>query len=155
MLPVETIITSPHNWLLASKWSSMASKESKLQPSQPGLGFTSQQSLCYKSTPSCLNNHTATITYDIDILLFSLFCFLHVSEFTIPTQTLPNTNPTQHLSLCEIAVDSRQSPHLLRVMIKQSKTHPFHQEVDLYLGKTSTRICPVNGQMPYLTMQEA
>ena len=30
MLPVETIITSPHNRLITSKWSSMASKESKL-----------------------------------------------------------------------------------------------------------------------------
>ena len=61
-LPVETIITSPHNWIFASKWSSMASKESRLQPSQPGLGVLSQQSLCYKSAPSFHNNHIGTIT---------------------------------------------------------------------------------------------
>ena len=147
MLPVESIITSPHNWLLAFKKFSVASKESKLQPSQPGLGVISQQSICYKSAPSCHNNHTATITYDVDILLFRPF-WLPICKWVHH----PNSNPTQHLSLCEIAVDSRQSPYLLRVTIKQSKTDPFYQDVHLFLGKTSTVICPVNGMMPYLGM---
>ena len=81
----------------------------------------------------------------------AFFSFLRVSEFTIPTQTA--YDPTQHLSLCDIAVDSRQSPHLLQVKIKQSKTDPFHQGVDLFLGKTGTRICPINAIMPYLAIQ--
>ena len=80
----------------------------------------------------------------------AFFGFLCVSEFTIPIQT--TYGPTQYLSLCDIAMDSRKSPHLLQVTIKQSKTDPFHQGVNLFLGKTGTRICPINAMMPYLAM---
>ena len=52
-------------------------------------------------------------------------------------------------------MDSRQSPYLLRVTIKQSKTDPFYQDVHLFLGKTITRICPVTGMLPYLAMRGA
>ena len=83
----------------------------------------------------------------------AFFGFLRVSEFTIPTQTA--YDPTQHLSLCDIAVDSKQSPSLLQVKIKQSKTDPFRQGVDLFLGKTGTRICPINAIMPYLAIRGA
>ena len=83
----------------------------------------------------------------------AFFGFLHVIEFTIPTQTAYDL--TQHLSLCDIAVDNRQSPHLLQVKIKQSKTDPFRQGIDLFLGKTGTRICSINVIMPYLTIRRA
>ena len=47
-----------HHITLTPQWH----QKSRLQPSQPGLDVPSQQSLCYKSTPSCHNNHTATMT---------------------------------------------------------------------------------------------
>jgi len=83
----------------------------------------------------------------------AFFGFLRVSEFTTPTQTAYDC--TEHLSLHDIAVDSRQSPHLLRITIKQSKTDPFCQGVDLFIGKTGTRICPINAIMPYLAIRGA
>ena len=146
MLSVATIITSPHNWLLASKWSSLVSKESRLQPSQSGLGVSSQQSLCYKSTPSCHSNHTATITSWCGQPAVKTFLASYVWVHH------PNSN---NLWPYSTPLNSRQSPHPLRVRIKQSKTDPFNQGVDLFLGKIGTRICPVNAIKPYLAMQGA
>ena len=34
--------------------------------------------------------------------------------------------------------------------IKQSKTDPFRQGADIYLGKTERAICPINRIIPYL-----
>ena len=50
----------------------------------------------------------------------AFFSFQHVSEFTIPSQTAYDS--TAHLSLHDIAMDSRQSPQFLQIRIKQSKT---------------------------------
>ena len=83
----------------------------------------------------------------------AFFGFLRVSEFTTPTQTAYDC--TEHLSLRDIAVNSRHSPHLLRITIKQSKTDPFRKGVHLFLGKTGTQICPINAIMPYLAIRGA
>ena len=40
-------------------------------------------------------------------------------EFTVPS------DPTAHLSVEDIAVDSKSSPTVIQVNIKQSKTAPF------------------------------
>ena len=39
---------------------------------------------------------------------------------------------------------------MIKVRIKQSKTDPFRQGVDLYLGKMDKDICPVRAILPYL-----
>ena len=51
-----------------------------------------------------------------DIMMWAACClaffgFLRVSEFTTPTQTAYDS--TQHLSLCDTPVDSKESPQLL------------------------------------------
>jgi len=45
-----------------------------------------------------------------------LFGFLRVSEFTILSENL--YDPTTHLSLQDILIDSRDNPRLLQVSIK-------------------------------------
>ena len=42
------------------------------------------------------------------------------------------------------------SINLLKVTIKQSKTDPFRQGVNIYLGATQKPIYPISGILPYL-----
>ena len=49
-----------------------------------------------------------------------------------------------YISLSDIALDSKHIPSVIQVTIKQSKTDPFRQGVQLCLGKTDKEICPVN-----------
>jgi len=58
-------------------------------------------------------------------------------------------NPTEgsydsshHLSLEDTAVDSRNSPHVLQLLPKQSKTDPFKQHAKVYLGATGSSYIP-------------
>lgn len=95
--------------------------------------------------------------YD-NVLLWAACClaffgFLRCGEFTVPSQN--EYDPTAHLSLEDIAVDSKSAPTVIQVNIKQSKTDPFRQGVQLYLGKTSTDICPVSAILPYLAIRGA
>ena len=96
-------------------------------------------------------------SYD-NVMLWAACClaffgFLRVSEFTVPTQQ--DYNESTHLSLKDISVDNRSNPRLIKLRIKQSKTDPFRQGVDIYLGATDTPICPVSALMPYLTERGA
>ena len=56
----------------------------------------------------------------------TFFGFLWVSEFTIPGQNL--YDPTLHLSLRDIVVDRKDTPRMLQVTIKQSKTDPLRKK---------------------------
>jgi len=47
-------------------------------------------------------------------------------------------------------VDSISNPTLLKVRIKASKTDPFRQGVELFIGKTGNRLCPVAALLAYL-----
>ena len=92
--------------------------------------------------------------YD-NVLLWAACClaffgFLRCREFTVPSQN--EYDPTAHLSVEDIAVDSKSSQTVIQVNIKQSKSDPFRQGVQLYLGKTSTDICPVSAIFPYLAI---
>lgn len=69
------------------------------------------------------------------------FGFLRSAEMTVPSDS--SFDPTVHLSYKDIAVDNPSSPSIVQVTIKQSKTDPFRKGISLFLGKTSTDLCPV------------
>ena len=50
-----------------------------------------------------------------------------------------------HLSLQDIAIDSCTSPTVVRINIKQSKTDPFHKNIQLFLGTTDHTVSPIKG----------
>ena len=81
----------------------------------------------------------------------AFFGFLRVSEFTVPAQG--QYDDTTHLSIADVSIDNRDFPELLQVRIKQSKTDPFRQGVNIYLGKTGNNICPIRGIVPYLAQR--
>ena len=58
-----------------------------------------------------------------------------------------------HLSCADISVDNTESPTIIMVRIKASKTDPFRRGVDLYLGKTGSDICPVSAMLRYLCVR--
>ena len=78
----------------------------------------------------------------------AFFDFLRESEFTIPADSTYNS--ACHLSLNDIAVDSRVNPCLLQVLLKQSKTDPFKHGVKVYLGITSSFVCLVKAVLSHL-----
>ena len=83
----------------------------------------------------------------------AFFGFLRVSEFTVPTQH--DYDASTHLSLSDISVDNRNNPQLIKVHIKQSKTDPFREGTDIYLGATNNSIFPISRLIPYLSIRGA
>jgi len=100
------------------------------------------QSYLSSKAPSYSNN----MLWAMCCLAF--FGFLRVSELTIPSGNLYDS--TIHLSLEDIRVDNRGNPRLLQVSIKQSKTDPFRRGIQLYIGATDRRICPIKAMLSYL-----
>jgi hypothetical protein len=80
--------------------------------------------------------------------LTGFFGFLRTAEFTVPS--VEQYDSGAHLSLSDVSVDNHAMPSIFKIRIKQSKTDPFRQGVDIYLGKTSAEICPVSALSSYL-----
>ena len=76
------------------------------------------------------------------------FGFLHAGEITVPSEKAYDSG--EHLNLSDVAVDSESNPTTIKVKIKASKTDPFRQGVDLYLGKTESQLCPVSAMLAFL-----
>ena len=81
----------------------------------------------------------------------SFFEFLRVCEFTVPSDD--QFDQTCHLCLSDIVIDNRDNPRMLQVKIKQSKTDPFRNGVNIYLGETRRDLCPTRGILPYLALR--
>ena len=76
------------------------------------------------------------------------FAFLRVGEQTVPTEGA--FDPAVHLGVGDVAVDDTKNPTLLRVTIKQSKTDPFRQGINLFVSRTYSRLCPVAALLDFL-----
>ena len=81
------------------------------------------------------------------------FGFLRAGEFTVPSAEA--YNPDTHLILSDIALDSHTSPSVVRVSIKQSKTDPFRQGVDIFIGRSGSTVCPVQALIQYLGLRSS
>ena len=79
------------------------------------------------------------------------FGFLRCGEFTCLSGQA--YDQSCHLSLEDVAIDSPSNPSVMRVRLKQSKTDPFRQGVDIFLGTTKTSLCPVMAMLAYLALR--
>lgn len=79
------------------------------------------------------------------------FGFMRAGEFTLPSDGA--YDPSCHLSVNDIAVDSHSSPSLLQVHLRSSKTDPFRRGISIYLGKTADDLCPVAAILSYLAVR--
>ena len=84
-------------------------------------------------------------------MLYCIFGLLHCSEFTMPS--VNDYDPAVHLSLENIATDSHTSSTVVRINIKQSKTDPFRNGIQLFFEATDGIICPVKVILPYLALR--
>jgi hypothetical protein len=76
------------------------------------------------------------------------FAFLRSGEMTVPSDVA--YDPACHLGWKDITVDNPLAPQMIRVTIKQSKTDPFRKGIDLFVGRTGTKVCPVVAIVNYL-----
>lgn len=79
------------------------------------------------------------------------FGFMRCGEFLLPDSTTFDASP--HLAVADVAVDSHQIPTMVAIRIKMSKTDQFKEGTTIYLGKTSTEICPVTAILHYLSIR--
>lgn len=93
-----------------------------------------------------LGEHDATMLWAAAAMCF--FGFLRAGEVVVPSDS--SFDPSIHLTVADVSVDSHTSPSYLAVRIKASKTDPFRQGVTIYLGRTNYRICPVAAVLSYL-----
>jgi hypothetical protein len=76
------------------------------------------------------------------------FGFLRAGEITVPSDGAYDRGA--HLNVSDVSVDSTSKPTTIKVKIKASKTDPFRQGVDLFIGTTDNELCPVTAMMAYL-----
>ena len=105
------------------------------------LAFQLLQAFCtsLKRYGSRTYPHLTTLCCGQRLMYF--FGFLRAGEFTVPSLTA--YDPKVHLNLADLALDSHTSPSLIRLTIKQSKTDPLRQGVEIYLGTTHATVCPI------------
>ena len=79
------------------------------------------------------------------------FGFLRAGEMTLASES--SFDPGANLCFSDIAIDDPEKPTILRVRIKESKTDPFREGVDVYLGRTNKDLCPLEAILPYLAIR--
>ena len=127
-------------------------KDKSLTAPRPRLPITIEIMRKIKETLSLSpSDHDNIMMWAACALAF--FGFLRCSEFTVPNQE--EYCPDTHLSPQDLTIDSRTSPTMIQVTIKQSKTDPFRVGCKLCLGKTGKDICPISAILPYLALRGA
>ena len=53
----------------------------------------------------------------------------------------------------DVAVDDHESPSVIRIHLRRSKTDQFGRGVDVYLGSTGDELCPVAALLAYLAVR--
>ena len=91
-----------------------------------------------------------------NVMLWAVACagffgFLWAGEFSVPSAEA--YDPEAHLNLSDLALDNHNDPTVARLQIKQSKTDPFRQGVEVFLGKTDSAICPIQAIILYICVR--
>ncbi len=77
------------------------------------------------------------------------FAFLRSGEFTVNELF----DPSRHLAVGDVAVDSYDTPSMLSITLKISKTDQEGVGVVLYVGRTYKPACPVSAVLSYLVIR--
>lgn len=83
--------------------------------------------------------------------LTCFFGFLRAGEICVPSDK--GFDQGAHLSLSDVSVDNKLNPAVLCVRIKASKTDPFRQGCDVFMGRTGKSLCPVSAMLAYLAVR--
>lgn len=115
------------------------------------------QKVCLPITASLLgqiHSHLVHSSHPDKVLIWAVasaafFGFCRLGELLVKA---PNKyNPRTHLSWGDVAVDSKESPSMVKIHLKTSKCDQFGRGVDIVVGRTNLTICPVAAMMGYIT----
>ena len=73
-------------------------------------------------------------------------------EITAPERG--SFDPGAHLTFQDVVVDRADKPRKIKVTIKASKTDPFREGVDIHLGWTGQKLCPVAAMLAFLVKRK-
>ena len=74
--------------------------------------------------------------------------FLRSGEATVPTLTA--YDPSVHLSMADVSLDSASNQGMAILRIKASKTDEFRHGVNVFLRRTDNDLCPVAALLAYI-----
>ena len=80
--------------------------------------------------------------------MLCFFAFMRAGELSTLSSTSYDSNA--HLCVQDVSVEYPQSPSVMQVLIKQSKTDPFRKGVTLAIGRTGTKLCPVSAMLDFI-----
>ena len=70
-------------------------------------------------------------------------------------ETLSAYDAGRHLSWGDVAIDNIQSPSMVKVILKRSKTDQLGKGADVVVGKTGCSLCPVSALLAYMVRRGA
>ena len=76
------------------------------------------------------------------------FGFLRSGEMTVPSEQ--GYDAGSHLSVGDISTDSLDTPTVLKVRLKASKTDQFRKGCDVFVGRTGSQVCPVTAVLAFM-----
>ena len=95
--------------------------------------------------------------HDPDVVMLWAACclgffgFMRAGEFTCPSDS--QFDPESVLTPDDVTVDKHQSPSMLCVKLKHSKTDPFRTGVSMFMDRTGNSLCPVAAVLVYLAIR--
>ena len=76
------------------------------------------------------------------------FGFLRAGELTVPSEVAFDAGT--HLCFADLSIDNTDNPTRVTLHLKASKTDPFRKGVDVVIGRTFDRLCPVTAILTYV-----
>ena len=81
------------------------------------------------------------------LYMFVFFGFFRLGEITVPSETA--YDPSSHMSIADIAVDSHKNPKVIRIHLRKSKPDQLQKGIDIFIGRTGNDLCPVAAILAY------
>lgn len=81
----------------------------------------------------------------------AFFGFMRAGELTTPSENA--FDPLVHPTLEDVSVDEVLNPRSVKLRLKASKTDPFRRGVDIVVGTTGNKLCPVSAMLSYLAVR--
>ena len=79
------------------------------------------------------------------------FGFFRTGEITVPSEGAYDAGT--HLNFADVAIDDPKNPTLMGIRLKSSKTDPFRNGVDIFLGRTKNQLCPIEAMLAFLAVR--
>ena len=83
--------------------------------------------------------------------LHGFLWFMRAGEFTV--SSVAAFDASVHLAPQDVSIDSHVTPSVVRIHLKQSKTDPFRQGVNIFLGRSKQEICRVAALLSYMALR--